>query len=279
MLKKGKKEVKNLQFSEIMWGALTGHGKNLGKVIDQAPAFLRRMIDAIENRLAKENRTPDAHVDVDPKIKRIIMDVPTMPKSAKYHSDHHRITIQVVDELKDPKQVKALMGAIDDATSQEHEPRIFDSGTLFILAGRISKEVEKEFKTNKLVKHSKATPIMRNRKVAIINKTPLVALTKLLSILRGFYSTRVRKLNEKEEKLIEDGILSDGGYFGDFGTAFSAFKRYVLKAVGEIAQAINSLIKQTKQSKFAERALKKGKATITSEAIERFGDFVGPPRV
>jgi len=237
------------------------------------------MVDAIENRLAKENRTPDAHIDVDPKIKRIVMDVPTMPKSAKHHSDHHRITIQVVDELKNPKRVKALMGAIDDATSQEHEPRIFDSGTLFILAGRISKEVEKEFKTNKLVKHSKANSVMRNRKVAIINKTPLAALTKLLSILRGFYSTRAKKLNEKEEKLIDDGILSEGGYFGDFGTAFSAFKRYILRAVGEVAQAINSLVKEVKQSKFTKRASEKGKAIITSEAVERFGDFLGPPRV
>jgi len=261
-------------------GSIDRTRKNLGKVIDQAPAFLQRMIDAIENRLAKENRTPDAHIDVDPKIKRIIMDVPTMPRSAKYHSDHHRIAIQVVDELDNPKRVKALMGAIDDATSQEHEPRIFDSGTLFILAGRISREVEKEFKTNKLAKHPKATnSIMRNRRVAIINKTPLTALTKLLSILRGFYSTRVKRLNEKEEKLIDDGILSDGGYFGDFGTAFSAFKRYILKAVGEVAQTINSLIKQIKQSKFAKKASEKGKATITSEAFERFGDFVGPPGV
>jgi len=267
--------VRNLQFSEMIWGALTGQTKqNLGKILGQVPVFTHRMTDAIESRLSKENRREDDHVLVDSGAKRIIMDIPTMPKFRQY-SHHHRLVIQVVNELDDPKHADALINAINDSISQEHEPRTYDSGTLFILAGRVSKEVEKEFKTNTLSK-PKNTSAMENQRIAIIEKTPMAALKMVFDFLRKFYATRVRLLNEKEEKLVEEGRLTEG-FFGYFADAFKGFKRYILRAVGEIAQAINSLRRQTKESKFVSKAKEKGKATITSEAIERFGDFVGPP--
>jgi len=259
-----------------MWGALTGQTKqSLGKILDQVPTFAHRMTDAIEDKLAKENRRESDHILVDSEAKRIIMDIPTMPKFRQY-SHHHKLVIQVVDELEDPNHVEALTNAINEPVSQEHEPRAYDSGTLFILAGRVSKEVEKEFKTNTL-SGPKDTSAMRNQRIAIIEKTtPVMALKMVADILRKFYATRVRLLNEKEKKLVEEGRLTEG-FFGYFAQAFEGFKRYILRAASEIAQKIKFLMERVRESKTVSKAKKEGKAAITSEAAERFGDFLGPP--
>jgi len=259
-----------------MWGALTGQTKrSLGKILDQVPTFAHRMRDGIEGRLAKENRKESDHILVDSEAKRIVMEIPTMPKFRRY-SHHHKLVIQVVDELEDPDHVRGLTNAINEPVSQEHEPRAYDSGTLFILAGRVSEEVEKEFKTNTLCKLGDTSAI-RNQRMAIIEKTsPVMALKMVADLLRKFYATRVRLLNEKEEKLVEEGRLTEG-FFGYFAQAFEGFKRYILRAASEIAQKIKSLMERVKESRAARKARKEGKVAITSEAADRLGDLVGPP--